>query len=41
MAKCHLYLATLGFEVSDIVKFMTSPAVSFINDMSNGNIFLA
>lgn len=41
LAKCHLYLATLGFEVSDIVKFMTSPAVSFINDMSNGNIFLA
>lgn len=40
MAKCHLYLATLGFDVKDIVKFMTSPAVSFIEDLSNNNIFL-
>ena len=39
MAKCHLYLATLGFDVKDIVKFMTSPAVSFIEDLSNENIF--
>lgn len=40
MAKCHLYLASLGFDVTDIVKFMTSPAVQFINDLSNSNIFL-
>jgi len=40
MAKCHLYLATLGFDVKDIVKFMTSPAVSFIEDLSNENIFI-
>ena len=40
MAKCHLYLASLGFDVSDIVKFMTSPAVQFINDLTNNNIFL-
>ena len=38
-AKCYLYLVTLGFDVKDIVKFMTSPAVSFIESMSQENIF--
>lgn len=38
-AKCYLYLVTLGFDVKDIVKFMTSPAVSFIESMAQENIF--
>ena len=39
-AKCYLYLVTLGFDVKDIVKFMTSPAVSFIESMAQENIFV-
>ena len=38
-AKCYLYLVTLGFDVKDIVKFMTSPAVSFIESMAQENVF--
>lgn len=38
-AKCHLFLLSLGFDVKDIVKFMTSDAVSFIESVSQENIF--
>lgn len=38
-AKCHLFLVSLGFDVKDIVKFMTSDAVSFIESASQENIF--
>jgi len=37
--KCHLYLLSLGFDVNDIISFMTSPAVSFIDSISDENIF--
>ena len=37
--KCHLYLLSLGFDVEDIVSFMTSPAVSFIDSVADENIF--
>ena len=39
MAKCHLYLMSLGFDVADIVRFMTSDAVSFIDKITDQNIF--
>jgi hypothetical protein len=35
MAKCHLYLMALGFNVADIVRFMTSDAVSFIDKITD------
>jgi hypothetical protein len=35
MAKCHLYLMSLGFDVADIVRFMTSDAVSFIDKITD------
>jgi len=40
MAKCHLYLMALGFDVDDIVAFMTSEAVSFIDKISENNVFV-
>ena len=39
LMKCHLYLLSLGFDVNDIISFMTSPAVSFIDSISDENIF--
>ena len=39
LMKCHLYLLSLGFDVNDIISFMTSPAVSFIDSISDDNIF--
>lgn len=39
LMKCHLYLMSLGFDVEDIVSFMTSPAVSFIDSIASDNIF--
>ena len=38
-AKCHLFLLALGFDVKDIVSFMTSDAVSFIESCSQQNVF--
>lgn len=38
-AKCHLFLLALGFDVKDIVAFMTCDAVSFIEQASQENIF--
>jgi hypothetical protein len=39
LMKCHLYLLSLGFDVDDIISFMTSPAVSFVDSISDDNIF--
>lgn len=39
LMKCHLYLLSLGFDVDDIISYMTSPAVSFIDSISDENIF--
>lgn len=39
LAKMYLFLITLGFNINDIVKFMTSPAVSFIDTITETNIF--
>lgn len=38
LAKCHLYLLMLGFDIKDVVSFMISPCVSFISDMSEANM---
>lgn len=38
LAKCHLYLTMLGFDIKDTVSFMTSPCVSLINDLSEANM---
>jgi len=40
LAKCYLFLMTLGYDVNDIVKFMTSNAVSWIDSLSDPNVFL-
>ncbi len=39
LAKMYLFLVTLGFDINDIVKFMTSPVVSFIDAVTEANIF--
>lgn len=39
LAKMYLFLITLGFDINDIVKFMTSPAISFIDAITDTNIF--
>ena len=39
LAKMYLFLITLGFDINDIVKFMTSPAVTFIDILTEANIF--
>lgn len=39
LARCYIHLMILGFDLNDIVKFMTSPAVSLVNDISNANMF--
>lgn len=38
LAKCHLYLIMLGFDIKDVVAFMTTPCVSLINDLSEANM---
>ena len=38
LAKCHLYLTMLGFDIKDTVSFMTSPCVSLISDLSETNM---
>lgn len=35
----YLFLITMGFDINDIVKFMTSPAVNFIDAITDTNIF--
>ena len=39
LAKMYLFLITLGFDINDIVKFMTSPAITFIDAITEANIF--
>lgn len=39
LAKMYLFLVTLGFDINDIVKFMTSPAITFIDAVTEANIF--
>ena len=39
LMKCYLFLATLGFKVNDIVNFMCSGAVNFIEDVTDSNRF--
>lgn len=38
-AQIYLFLITLGFDIEDIVKFMTSPVITFIDKVTNQNIF--
>ena len=40
LAKCYLFLMTLGYDINDIVKFMTSDAVSWVDSLSDPNVFL-
>ena len=40
LSKMYMYLITLGFDVKDIVSFMTSPAIDLIARNSIQNIFL-
>lgn len=39
LAKCHLHLIMMGFNISDIVSFMISPVVQIISDLSTANMF--
>ena len=39
LAKMYLFLITLGFDINDIVKFMTSPAINFIDAITETNVF--
>ena len=39
LARCYIHLMMMGFNLEDIVEFMTSPAVSLVNDISNANMF--
>ena len=39
MAKCYLYLITLGFDVRDIVAFMTSDVAMFVSKMTSSDIY--
>lgn len=38
LAGCHLYLLMLGFDIKDVVTFMTSPCINLINDLSEANM---
>ena len=40
LAGNYLYLLTLGFNVKDIMTFMTSPALNIINSLSESNMFI-
>jgi len=40
LSKMYMYLITLGFDVKDIVSFMTSPVINLIARNSTQNIFL-
>lgn len=37
--KCYLFLATMGFQVSDMAAFMCSGAVEFVDQITNKNRF--
>jgi hypothetical protein len=40
LAGNYLYLLTLGFNVKDIMAFMTSPAINTVNSLSESNMFI-
>lgn len=39
LAKCYLYLITMGYDIDDIVKFMTSDILTFIDTFTEDNIY--
>lgn len=39
LAKVYLFLITMGFDINDIVSFMTSPTISFIDKITDTNIY--
>lgn len=39
LAKCYLYLITMGYDINDIVKFMTSDILTFIDTFTEDNIY--
>lgn len=39
LAKMYLFLITVGMNIDDIVTFMTSPAASFIDSITEENVF--
>lgn len=39
LAKCYLYLITLGYNIADIVNFMTSPTISFVDLLTEENVY--
>ena len=39
LLKCHLLLFALGVDVEDVVAFMTSPAVTWLANVTQGNIY--
>ena len=41
LAKCYLFLMSVGFDINDIVAFMTSDIVSWIDILSESNVFTA
>lgn len=38
LAKFHLYLIMLGFDIKDVVSFMTSPAINLVSDLLETNM---
>ena len=39
LAKCYLFMITMGFDINDIVAFMTSPIISFIDKITESNVY--
>lgn len=39
MAKCYIHLLIMGFDIKDVVAFMTSPAVNLISKISKYNMW--
>lgn len=39
MAKCYIHLLIMGFDIKDVVSFMTSPAINLISKLSKCNMW--
>jgi hypothetical protein len=39
LLKCHLLLFSLGIDVEDVIRFMTSAAVTWLSKVVGGNIY--
>lgn len=39
LARCYLHLIMMGFDIKDIISFMTSPVVSVIDQLSSASMF--